>query len=112
MSLRLKGLESFSNSVIYISWLCAGEKQVCNSTMGTRRNMSERRRGTTSFPGSLFFPPNAIEQNCSIAFGGKKRDPGNEVGRGTETDKNCNYMVEKMEYKISLISKAWFTLTT
>ena len=32
----------------------------------------------TSFPGSLFFPPKAIEK--SIAFGGKKRDPGIEVG--------------------------------
>ena len=30
------------------------------------------RDASTSFPGSLFFPPNAIEQ--------KKRDPGNEVG--------------------------------
>ena len=30
------------------------------------------RLSPTSFPGSLFFPPNAID--------GKKRDPGNEVG--------------------------------
>ena len=33
------------------------------------------RFGAASFPGSLFFPPNAIEE-------GKKRDPGNEVGFG------------------------------
>ena len=40
---------------------------------------------STSFPGSLFFPPKAT--NDSIAFGGKKRDPGNEVEDSSGTNR-------------------------
>ena len=44
-----------------------------NSLLGYKARNAHMKSGeqATSFPGSLFFPD---------AFGGKKRDPGNEVG--------------------------------
>ena len=48
---------------------------------------NDQQQMTTSFPGSLFFPPKEIPP-FGDAFGGKKRDPGNEIA----TDDSVNIL--------------------